>query len=380
MIGANAGKFEAMIKDLAARGLDSVMINNSFANLDAPLLDTSDNLDFSVFVLPGGDLSDDWWPFEVPANAETARRVAEPIVQQFAPHPSFKGYIVKDEPGLHELSKVALITQAFQELDPGRPATPILIGVDRAGPIFNAAQPDVMLIDVYPVGSDNPLCDFTMTGFGYGNLDFVGYIRQVTQNKPAHIPLWIILQTHRFGDGGLYSLREPVPAEVRAQQWLAIGEGATGIFWFIYGSQQGWTGLVDNPALYPEVTQLAQRVGPLRSLLLGLQKVEDRFTITGAENPYVSTLASKDGQKFYVVAVNRDCEATQMLSISSSMLNGRLRDVESSQIYEMEEPILFRPGDGRIFELASLGCSDDSAAVDSSHSSGRCLYLPAVLR
>jgi hypothetical protein len=151
---------------------------------------------------------------------------------------------------------------------------------------------------------------------------------------------------------------------VRAQQWLAIGEGATGIFWFVYSSQQGWTGLVDNPILYPEVTQLAQRVGPLRSLLLGLHKVEDKFTITGNKNPYISTLANKDDQKLYVVAVNRDCENPQMLSISSSTRTGYLRDLESSQIYRMGEPIAFQPGDGRIFELVGRGY----------------IYLPVLLK
>jgi hypothetical protein len=242
---------------------------------------------------------------------------------------------------------------------------PILIGVDRVGPIFEAAQPDVLLIDVYPVGYNNPPCDFTMTGFGYPDLDFVGYVRRVTENKPVTTPLWIILQTHNFMD----QLRQPLPAEVRAENWLAIGEGATGIFWFIYSSQQGWTGLIDNPALYQEVTRLARRVAPLRNRLIGLRKSADTFTVTGQKNPYISTLVREGvtGIRYYAVAVNRDCEKAQPLTIGSSALSGRLWDLEGCRTYPLGEPLPFAPGDGRIFEFVGEG------------ESIYCVYLPVIL-
>lgn len=359
----DVGNFKALLDDAEAHALDAVMFTNNFSDRDERLLDVSDERGFEVYMLPGGDLNVTWWPDDIPATSDAARDAAQPIVRRFSPHSSFGGYIVKDEPALHERDKVALLTRAFHDLDPERPAMPILIGVDRAGPIFAAAQPDVMLIDVYPVGYENPLCDFTMTGFGYPTLDFVGYVRQVTQNKPATTPLWIILQTHRFMD----QLRQPLPVEVRAQNWLAIGEGATGIFWFIYSSQQGWTGLADNPALFSEVEALARRVRPLRHWLIGLQKGEDRFAVAGPRNPYVSTLRSADGRKLYAVAVNRDCEQSQSLSISSSRLSGRLRDLESPcRTYALDLPIRFPPGDGKIFELVS--------------ENARCAYLPIILR
>jgi hypothetical protein len=146
-----------------------------------------------------------------------------------------------------------------------------------------------------------------------------------------------------------------VRAEVRAEHWLAIGEGATGIFWFIYSSQQGWRGLVDNAPLYTEVTALAHRIGPLLNLLLRLHKSANVFAITDEKDSYVSTLASSDGAKFYAVAVNRDCERSQMLAISSPVVSGQLKDVESNEIYGMGQPIAFPPSEGRIFELVEFG-------------------------
>jgi hypothetical protein len=354
MLNGDSAGFQTMIRNLQAHHLDAVMFTNNVIDRDAPLLDVSDELGMPVFMLPAGDLNESWWPDEIPANIEMARTVARPAVRQFGSHPSFKGYIVKDEPRLDQREKVALLTQAYQELDPARPVTPILIGIDRVGPIFATAQPDVMLIDVYPLGHDNAPCDFTLTGFGYSTLDFVNYIRLVTKAKPADTPLWMILQTHSFGDDGAFALRAPTTTEVRLQHWLAIGEGATGIFWFVYSSQQGWIGLADNPDLFAEVATLAQRIDPLREVLLGIRKGPDQFTVSGGGQPYVSTLVSLDGALFYAVVVNRDCVSPHKLSISSETLSGRLKDRESGQVYDLNTPISFRPGDGKLFELIPI--------------------------
>jgi len=350
LTGGNTDVFRSMVADLTSRGLDTVMFSNNDSERDAPLLNVSDELNFNVLMIPAADLHREWWPSDVPANLETALAVAEPIVNRWKPHPSLKAYLTKDEPVFEDLEKVSLINEAFQTLDPSRPAMPILIGASRVGPIFNASHASIMLIDVYPVGARNELCDLTMTGFGYPDLDFVDYIRTVIKDKPASVPFWIILQTHNFLD----QLREPIAAEVREQHWLAIGEGAKAIFWFIYSSQQGWRGLRDNPELYAEVTSLTQRTIPLRDTLLGLQKTEDSFTIsrTGNYTSYISTLISADN-RYFIVAVNRDCQNSQDLAIHASSLGGQLRDVETAAIYNLDTPISFLPGDGKIFELVS---------------------------
>jgi hypothetical protein len=356
LLGGRPEDFRRMLEDVRAHGLDTVLFSNNVIVLrdrDADLLDVSDEMGMNVLMSPGGEFNEWWWPEDVPANSATARQVARPIVEQLSPHPSLRGYVVRDEPPLRELEKVTLMTQTLQELDPERLVMTTLVGTNRVEPIFNASNPDVLLINVYPTGYNNPIGDFTLTGFGYGNIDFVGYIREVTRSRPPDVPLWIILQTHNFGDGGPFSLREPVPAEVRAQNWLAIGEGATGIIWFVYGTQQGWTGLVDNEILFDEVASLAARVGPLRSTLLGLQKGDDAFAVAGGDDPYISTLVSRDGSRRYAVAVNTDCLQAQSLTITAPDLSGQLRDLETGQEYALGAPLEFRAGDGRIFELVS---------------------------
>src|SRR5690606_2577706 len=122
---------------------------------------------------------------------------------------------------------------------------------------------------------------FTMKGFGYTQFNMSSYIRQMTRNKPANDPLYVVLQTHNVGDGswGMSQLRVPTIPEIRGQHWIAIGEGAEGIFWFIYSSQQGWTGLKDSPTLMAEISSLAQRTNPLKPVLLNANRnASDLFT------------------------------------------------------------------------------------------------------
>ena len=351
IIGGNATKFEAMLKDLKAHGIDTVLFVNNTARRDEPLLTVADKYAFNIFMMPNGDLNDTWWADDIPADIITARGLAKPIVALWSKHSSFKGYLIRDEPSLGERQKVALMTQAFREADPTRPVLMTLIGLNRVGPIFAAAKPDVMQIDVYPIAADNPSCDFTMNGFGYPQHDFVSYTRAATATKPSGTPLWIILQTHGFDVTGA-ALRTPLPTEVRMQQWLALGEGATGIYWFVYSTQQSWIGLADNKPLYNEVSALARRVGPLRNILLGLHRIDTRFTVTGNNAPYVSTLTDASGSNSYAVVVNKDCQKAQNLVIQSSIAGGHLRDLESGTIYALGQPIAFQPGDGRIFAMS----------------------------
>ena len=184
IVGGNTVKFEAMLNDLQDHSLDTVLFVNNFAARDEPLLNISDQKGMNVFMMPAGDLYRTWWPNTFPATIQTAREAAKPIVDLWSRHPSLKGYIVIDEPSLAETEKVKLMVQAFHEMDPTRPAIINLIGKPRVGPIFNTAKPDVMQIDVYPAGKNNPPCDFTLTGFGYKDEDFVSYTRFVTQSRP----------------------------------------------------------------------------------------------------------------------------------------------------------------------------------------------------
>jgi hypothetical protein len=349
--------FTSMVNDIKGRGFDSVLLTNGSVGQEAGLLNVSDTVGgVKVYLAPMAQLNSQWWPSTVSADIATARSVIYPLVDQLKGHPSLGGYNIIDEPALTLQTKVVLAEQAFHERDASRASMPTLIGVYTAPTTFTAANPDALLVDVYPFGSVNGPCDTTMNGFGYPTYDFVKYVRQVASSKPANKPLWIILQTHNWGTAGQpYSLRVPTVPEVREENWLAVGEGATGIFWFIYSSQQGWTGLKDNPTLYTEVTNLEHRISPLKGVLLGLHKGTDQFSVSGGVNPYVSTLVSADGTKSYAVVVNRNC-SPQTLSVASlTGATGQLKDLETNATYPLGSNLSLAAGDGRMFQFIPSG-------------------------
>ncbi|MGE3910874.1 MAG: hypothetical protein AB7K36_16070, partial [Chloroflexota bacterium] len=355
MIFGNPTTFDRLIRDAQAQGLDTVLFNNNSAVRDAAMLSVSDNLGFNVIFGPHHELGDQWYNVPSATTIQQARSVVYPLADLVKNHPSLKGYNTADEPHLEMTDKVRLVNQAFKERDPARRAAPLVIGINRGEQIFAASQSDMLLADVYPVGADNPSCNFMMTGFGYPTFTFADYVRRLSVNRPADKPLWLVLQTHNVGTGGAYSLRQPSVSEVRAQHWMALGEGATGIFWYAYSSQQGWTGLRDNPALFNEIGVQARRTAPLRSLLLGLHRVDDQFIVSGAPGAYISTLASADGTRNYVTVVNTsNCSGPANISVLSPTLSGQLRDVETDELHDLGVPMSFAPGDGKIFELVPL--------------------------
>lgn len=344
--------FGTMIDDARVHNLNAAMIVNGFVASTDTFLAVSDAKNFPTYMGPQGDLNSSWFnSTSVSVDIATARSIMYPMVDKLSVHPSLKGYYLVDEPSLSQKTKVALAVQAFQERDTNRFAFPVLIGTDRVGPIFDAAQPRAMVIDVYPYGWNNAACSTTMSGFGYSSTDMVDYIRQVIATKPIATPFLIILQAHQYGNGGSFSLRQPSPVEARLENWLAVGEGAKGIFWFIYQSYPagGLVGFRDNPALFTEIGNLARRVSSVKTTLLNSYKIADEFTVSGLSNPYVSTLS--DGTKKYAVVVNRSCSSS---SISVDLPStGVLVDIETNTTYQLNTPISFAAGDGKILELTT---------------------------
>jgi hypothetical protein len=353
LLGGKIGKFKALIADCQAHGLDSVWLTNGSAERDAAMLAAGDEARFNVYFLPSYELGREFLKSKPPVSAETARAVVRPIAERLKNHASLKGYVLADEPGLNLKDHMVRLAEAFHEADPARPVFPVLIGTDRVGPIFEAARPDVLAIDVYPCGAENKPGDFTLTGFGYKDIDFVQYVRTVAKGKPREVPLWFILQTHKFLEPGQpFALREPTVAEVRLQAWLAVGEGARGIFWFVYGSQQGWKGLPDNPPLYAEVAAQAARLRNLREILMRLYRADAAFAVEGGKAPYVSTFTNATGRKKYAVVANTDCEAAQKIAVKPSAgAAGQLRDMETGKTIPLGEAMELAPGDGKVLEF-----------------------------
>jgi hypothetical protein len=353
VVAGDKGRFATMIDDLRAHNLDSVLFTNSSVRFHAGLLDVSDQKGFNVVFAPMNELNSQWfYNPSAPTTIEAARSVVRPLADQLKDHPSLRGYNILDDATNDKSAKDALAIQAFWEADPNHPAMPVIVGEHEQ--VYRDGSPWSFLTYSYPAKAIKEPCDWGFVS-PTGNA-FSLAIRSVARDRDPRTPLWLILQAHgatASTDPGAdpTRLRTPTIEEARLQQWIALGEGAKGIFWFIYSTEEFWTGLKDNPSLYAEVGDLARRIAPLRPTLTGLHKATDRFDVNGSGARYVSTLATADDARHYVVAANASCHETQPLTITSTSVRGQLRDLETGQVFELGAPIPFRPGDGRLFEV-----------------------------
>ena len=281
-----------------------------------------------------GDLYTQWWDRAAASTSiDAARQIIGPMVDRLKVHPSIRGYNLIDDatPDKNELMRLAV--QVFRERDPGRPASPMMVEKDLGQQVFDYVRPDAFLTYNYPADVTTTACSWART--------FIDELRYTTRTKPASVPLWLVLQTHRTTFGTADSrLRYPAAEEARLQNWIALGEGAQGIWWFIYSSQQGWLGLRDQPILYAEVSDLARRTTALPRFTKQADQV-----FAGAD--YASTMVDSNGER-YVVAANTSCGARDV-TLTSPSLSGRLLDVETGQTFAFGQRIPFRGGDGRIF-------------------------------
>lgn len=343
--------------DILARGMNAVMVTNSgvVQNNEKKILETTDSKGISAYVAPMHDLNDKWYDISVTEDLATALSVAQPIVDAFSIHPSLKAYYLYDEPKLNDpnLNKILLMNQAFQIADPNRPVFEVLNNQNGTPAMFAFLGADMMVTDPYVTAT---------TPVGSWVRDWIKRLEYEWHTTPAGYPIMAVLQAH--GDNDDDNPRYPTPEEVSAMHWIAIGQGARGIFWFIYGTQQWWTGLKDNPVLFNEITSLAQRTQAVRPELTNLVKGGELFSVSGDGVPYVSSLADENGDYRFVILCNGDCNNTRQLTLNSDLFKGLLEDVETGTPYEVGSSFTLAPGDGRIFRLEENLVKNHSFELD----------------
>lgn len=292
----DATTFTAMLDDMPTFGADGVTLTNGNTTDLEMFLTIADVRGVPVDGAPLNEL-----------NANSAADLT-PLAGKLRRHRSLRSYFpLRDEPPASDASAIAGWVSSLRTIDPRRPSGVMLIGTERVQTIYDAAQPGVLPIDVYPCGLGRSEMDFTMSGFGYPNLDMESYVKLVTQSKRPTTPLWITLQAHGLA---AVDLRSPTIPEIRRQFWEAIGLGTNDIRWFPYTSQQGWTGIKDNPAVKAELLALSANLTPaVRSALRGQVRCGDEWAGTNGVKVYTTASLNADGTALgdwrYVTVVNR---------------------------------------------------------------------------
>lgn len=347
MIRGNRKRFKMIIRGIKKLGFDSIMLANGDVKRDRKLFSVSDSEGIDVYYNPISDLF---------SQCGMQSRIAS-IHRELNSYRSMAGYYIADEPEADKeiVDSLYHISSYLHKKDSRKVITAVLKGMENADKIMRRAWFNVFLIDAYPCSANGGIGDFRMQGFGYPQYDFIDYIRLMKKHKPGNMPLWVIIQAHRLEEHATdLPLRQPVSSELRKQAFMAFGEGAKGLFWFAYTSQQAWTGLEDNHLLCKEAVELNNRLKKLRVIIKDCCKTQDEFSVSSKNNAqtYTSTLFDSASRKKYVMAVNRDCRNYNSVRIFSDSDRTELKDVENQKGYRMGiSEIILKPGDGRIFEI-----------------------------
>lgn len=377
----NTPAFEAMLKQLARNGLfDIHMTNFSYwfhqANQKIGLGFNYGILDLiardgrfrgRAIAAPwgrmtsagGDDLPTTWYnSSSVTRDKATAKALLQPLVDaDLFSHPAIGAFSWTDD--ATELvttnattngRNAAIMADAARELDPySRPHFAVYTGTlafmgdsdgDPAGQFYRDAWSTYR----YPCSVNESVGSFYSGGFSAEG-DWVQAAINRMAGVPDSVATYWILQAHQTTSGGISQLRYPDPSEMLRQVWLAVGEGAAGVYWFAWTDQAGiWDGLghANSAARLRAARNMAYRLSPnIRARLVRTRKLSPSlFTATGGgadygnghtyASAYCSTLVGP-GNTYYVVVCNQSASPATVTISSIALPRGYLVCLEPTR-------------------------------------------------
>jgi hypothetical protein len=180
--------------------------------------------------------------------------------------------------------------------------------------------------------------------------------------------LWIVLQSYSQsvktpGGNTYYARHISHPLQMKAQAWVAVGRGATGLYAYLYslrgGEEGGGTAFKtltgdDTPAYKAWAEALAE-ITPHKELLLKLQRQEKSVAESEDDRIWVTTFRARpkeDVPGTYLIAVNADWVKERTFKFVCS-ISGPVYDVSTGKKLTTQElgALTISPGSGRIFRV-----------------------------
>ncbi len=243
-------------------------------------------------------------------------------MDKFKDASSVLGYLVTDEPGIWlDMDKIVQASDAILKEDPDALALTTWNNADIYQELDDALHPEVIFMGAYPFAKDDYNADQADTDTPWGDLS--DYLPRGTAgtfnegndqitfeeaiNRAYDIAdgrdIWVFFQAF----GGASYWRDPLPNELKLQAFTAIKNGAKGLFYFLYQSEDWVNGLMDihyeATARMAEAKEINQEVNALAPILLHLQKTNPNKASSSPFN--LQTFVHENGEK-YLIAVNPD--------------------------------------------------------------------------
>lgn len=148
----------------------------------------------------------------------------------------------------------------------------------------------ILSYDIYPIGSSTPQVK--------GKLEYVARgVTNLIKRATAEQSVWMALETT-----ALDPARRPTPAEVRAEVWMALIHGATGILYFVHEFRPQFR--EDAIFRYPDIVNEVTRTNRLiKSLAPVLNSPSLNGTIRISSKTPIATMEKVYENKIYIFAV-----------------------------------------------------------------------------
>ena len=209
-----------------------------------------------------------------------------------AGQPGDLGYYTYDEPTTDQIPTVLGQWPSLSSGDPGG----VLFGtLSRVSQVFRwRDMADVMSCDPYPVGNVPDLDDIA-----YGSTTSPPMVRtsiwtrQAVQQSYSSRAVWMVLQ--------LFDLNNQFPtyAQMRTQAYKAIINGATGILWWGFVSQQGieyeWD-VLGNQQPYFDFKMLSQEILALEPILVSQPRPDLLNSVSNSNVEFLVKASSNPAQ------------------------------------------------------------------------------------
>ena len=189
------------------------------------------------------------------------------MVKDFARSPAILAWYLCDEPELQKVSPGQLIEEMnlVHELDSFHPVAIVLAEPKKFDDYAEAT--DIFMVDPYPV-PHRPLVDVAKT---------VDAARKAVGDKK---PIWVILQAFGYQNEknkGWGWKREPTYQEMKAMTYLAIAQGAKGIFYYTYHGSQYF--IKESPQHWENLKAIVKELTTIYPLLISPEAKDFEFNI-----------------------------------------------------------------------------------------------------
>jgi hypothetical protein len=238
-------------------------------------------------------------------------------------------------------AEVARRTLAMKARDPTRP---VLLNFGRGvadegwpgrGPCtgdvayYDAAiaGADILAFDIYPVASDTPHVQGRLEYVARG----VANLKSRATDKQA---VWAVIETT-----AIQMQRHVTPAELRAEVWMALIHGATGIVYFAHE----WIGGFREDGIFRH-PEIVAAVGRTNETIRALAPVLNSPTVSGqvavSSTVPIATLAKRQGEALYLFAVAMRREAAMPWFAIRGLRDGVATVIDEDRTVAISDGIL----------------------------------------